>query len=53
MGHHIAWGPPVWQGQDPDTSSPQALPGVGLTGAKLLCFGTLTHLKEVVLGFPS
>ena len=46
-------GPPGWQDQDPNASSQSALPGTVRPGARLLPFGTLTHLKEAVLGLPS
>lgn len=50
----------MWQGQDPNAPPPSwpslalgSLGRFGLTGARLLPFGTLSHLKKVVLGFPS
>lgn len=55
LGHHTPYsvGPPMWQGQAPDASPQPALPGVLFTGAKPLCFNTLSYLGEVVLDFPS
>lgn len=50
-GSPYSTGPPVWQGQVPNASPWLALSGIGRTEARLLRFGTVTHLKEVVLAF--
>lgn len=41
------------QGQEPEASPQLSLPGIGLTGARLLLVGTITHLRGRVLGSPS